>query len=121
MKMCITAVSGSLDAQMDPRFGRCAYFMIVDSETMDFEVVSNSVAGGMSGVGIQAAQTIAGKGVEIVITGNVGPNAFQALEAAGLSVFADVSGTVKEAIEKYLAGELDSSAKPSARSHFGLR
>ena len=83
MKICVTATANSLDAQIDPRFGRCSYFVIVDSETMQFEAVPNMAAAASGGAGIQAAQTIAKEGVKLLITGNVGPKAFQALAAAG--------------------------------------
>ena len=71
MKICVTAVSGDLDAQVDPRFGRCGYFVIIDPGTMKFEAVPNASAGAMGGAGIQAAQTVANMGVKLVITGNV--------------------------------------------------
>jgi len=120
MKICVTAVSGSLDAQVDPRFGRCPYFVIVDSETMEFEAVSNIASGSMSGAGIQAAQTVAGKGAEVLITGNVGPNAFQALSAAGIRVVLGAFGNVREAIKKYKSGELKVTNSPNVRGHFGM-
>lgn len=120
MKICVTAVSGSLDAQIDPRFGRCPYLMIVDSETMKFEAVPNIASGSMSGAGIQAAQTIASKGVKVLITGNVGPNAFQALSAAGIKIVTGVVGTVREVIEKYKRGELRETGSPTVRGHFGM-
>ena len=120
MKICVTAISGSLDAQIDPRFGRCPYFVIVDAETMKFEAVPNISAGAMSGAGIQAAQTVASKGVEVLITGNVGPNAFQALSAAGIKVVTGAFGTVIEVIEKYKRGELKETGAPTVRGHFGM-
>jgi len=120
MKICVTAVSGSLDAQVDPRFGRCPYLVIVDSETMEFEAVSNIASGSMSGAGIQAAQTVAGKGAEVLITGNVGPNAFQALSAAGIRVVLGAFGNVREAIKKYKSGELKVTNSPNVRGHFGM-
>ncbi|MDH5449973.1 MAG: NifB/NifX family molybdenum-iron cluster-binding protein [Candidatus Bathyarchaeota archaeon] len=119
MKVCVTAVSGSLEAQIDPRFGRCPYFVIVDSETMEFEAVSNSASGSMSGAGIQAAQMVASKGTKVLITGNVGPNAFQALSAAGIKVVTGAFGNVREAIEKYKRGELKETGSPTVRGHFG--
>jgi predicted Fe-Mo cluster-binding NifX family protein len=120
MKICVTAVSGNLDAQLDPRFGRCPYFVIVDTETMEFEAIPNTAAGAMGGAGIQAAQTIASKGVKVLITGNVGPNAFQALSAAGIKIVTGASGTVKEVIEKYKKGELRETGSPTVRGHFGM-
>ena len=120
MKVCVTAVSGSLDAQIDPRFGRCPYFVIVDSETMEFEAVSNVAAGSMSGAGIQAAQTVASKGAKVVLTGNIGPNAFQALSAAGIKVVTGAIGNVEEVVERYKRGELKETSSPTVRGHFGM-
>jgi predicted Fe-Mo cluster-binding NifX family protein len=120
MKICVTALSGNLEAQIDPRFGRCPYFVIVDSETMAFEAVPNTASGSMSGAGIQAAQAVASKGAEVLITGNVGPNAFQALSAAGIRVVIGASGNVREAIEKYKSGELKETNSPTVRGHFGM-
>jgi predicted Fe-Mo cluster-binding NifX family protein len=120
MKICVTATADSLDAQIDPRFGRCAYLIIVDSETMQFEAVPNSAAGATGGAGIQAAQTIANKGVELLITGNVGPNAFGALSAAGIEIFTGASGTVKEAVEKFKRGEFNKTGAPTVGGHFGM-
>jgi predicted Fe-Mo cluster-binding NifX family protein len=120
MKICVTATADSLDAQIDPRFGRCAYLIIVDSETMQFEAVPNSAAGATGGAGIQAAQTIANKDVELLITGNVGPNAFGALSAAGIEIFTGASGTVKEAVEKLKRGEFNKTGAPTVGGHFGM-
>ncbi|NHW44216.1 MAG: dinitrogenase iron-molybdenum cofactor biosynthesis protein, partial [Candidatus Verstraetearchaeota archaeon] len=76
MKICVSATSNSLDSLVDPRFGRCPYFIIVDSETMQYEAIPNPAVYAASGAGVQAVQLIVSKGVEVVITGNVGPNAF---------------------------------------------
>jgi len=120
MKMCVSAVTNSLDAQMDPRFGRCPYFVIVDSETMQFEAIPNVASGATGGAGIQAAQTITSRGVKVLITGNVGPNAFQALSAAGIEIVTGAFGTVKEIVEKYKKGELRKTDLPTVRGHFGM-
>ena len=119
MKICVTAVAIGLNAQVDPRFGRCPYFVIVDSETMKFEAVPNTASGAMMGAGIQAAQTVASKGVKVLITGNVGPNAFQALSAAGIKVVIGAIGTVREVIEKYKKGKLKETGAPTVRGHYG--
>jgi predicted Fe-Mo cluster-binding NifX family protein len=116
----VTALSGNLEAQIDPRFGRCPYFVIVDSETMEFEAVPNTASGSMSGAGIQAAQTVASKGTEVLITGNVGPNAFQALSAAGIKVVTGAFGNVREVIEKYKSGGLKETSSPTVRGHYGM-
>ena len=120
MKICVSAESNSLDSPIDPRFGRCPYFVIVDSENMQFEVIQNMASGATGGAGIQAAQTIAGKGVKVLITGNVGPNAFQALSAAGIKIVTGASGTVREVVEKYMRGELSDTGAPTVKGHFGM-
>lgn len=120
MKICVSATANSIDAQVDPRFGRCPYFVIVDSETLQFEAIPNMASGAMGGAGIQAAQTIASKGAKVLITGNVGPNAFQALAAAGIKVIVGASGTVKQVIEKYKRGELKETSSATVSGHFGM-
>jgi predicted Fe-Mo cluster-binding NifX family protein len=120
MKICVTATANSLDAQIDPRFGRCSYFVIVDSETMQFEAVPNMAAAASGGAGIQAAQTIAKEGVKLLITGNVGPKAFQALAAAGIEIATGAFGPVREAVEKYKRGELSKTGAPTVGGHFGM-
>jgi predicted Fe-Mo cluster-binding NifX family protein len=120
VKICVSAVANSLDAQLDPRFGRCLYFVIVDSESMQFEAISNAASGATGGAGIQAAQTIAGKGVTVLITGNVGPNAFQALSVAGIRIVTGAFGTIREVIEKYKRGELKETSAPTVGGHFGM-
>jgi len=120
MKICVSASTNSLEAPVDPRFGRCPYFVIVDSETLQFEAVPNMASGAMSGAGIQAAQTIASRGVKVLITGNVGPNAFQALSAAGIKIVTGVSGTVRDVIERYKRGELKETGAPTVGGHFGM-
>jgi predicted Fe-Mo cluster-binding NifX family protein len=92
VKIAISAAGPTLDAEVDPRFGRCQYFIIADTETTDFEVINNASAMSSGGAGISAAQMIADKGVEAVLTGNCGPNAYQVLSPAGIKVITGVSG-----------------------------
>ena len=120
MKIAVTSTGGNLDSQIDPRFGRCQYFIIVNPETMEFEVVQNPNIQAGGGAGIATAQMIAQKGVNTVITGNVGPNAFQTLSAAGIKIIVGASGTVRDVIEKYKKGELKSTIGPSVGAHFGM-
>jgi len=120
MKICVSASSNSLDANVDSRFGRCPYFVIIDSETMEFDLVPNDSTNAAHGAGIQAAQTVVNKGVKVVITGNVGPNAFQVLSTTGITVLTGVSGSIKEAVEKYKNGELQETANPTVGGHFGM-
>ena len=119
MKICVSATSNNLEAQLDPRFGRCLYLVIVDSETMAFEAIPNMAAGSSGGAGIQAAQAIADKGVKFVVTGNVGPNAFRALSAAGIEIVTGASGTVSEVVAKFKKGELQRTSTPTVGGHFG--
>lgn len=117
MKVAVSAVAGSLDAQVDARFGRCPYFVIVDTEIMSFEAIPNVSQSALSGAGIQAAQTIANRGVQVVLTGNLGPNAFQTLSSAGINIVTGVFGTVRDAVEKFKSGQLKTTVAPTG---FGL-
>jgi predicted Fe-Mo cluster-binding NifX family protein len=121
MKIGITSTGEDLNAQVDPRFGRCRYFLIVNTNSMSFKSISNESSMASGGAGIQAAQTVANAGVEAVVTGNMGPNAFQTLSAAGIMVFIGANGTVKESIEKYKKGELKKIESASVGSHFGMK
>ena len=121
MKIAVTAREKTLDDQVDPRFGRCAYFLIVDTENMSVEAVPNpnTTAGG--GAGIQAAQLMADRGVEAVQTGNCGPNAYRTLEAADIRVVVGVTGRVKDAVELYKSGGAQSASGPNVASHSGMQ
>ena len=119
MKLAVSASGEDLSAPVDARFGRCPYFVIVDSETMKFESLPNSSMGAMSGAGIQTAQMMANKGVGVVLTGNCGPNAFQTLSAAGIKIVVGVTGTVREAVERFKRGELQSIPQANVQAHFG--
>jgi len=120
MNICITAEGDNLDAAIDPRFGRCQYFIFVDTESGKFEAVANPNIETMGGAGIQSGQLVAEKGIKAVLTGNVGPNAFQTLEAAGVKVITGVSGTVKEEVSNYKDGSLKPIEGPSVMSKFGM-
>jgi len=121
MKICVSAVQGSLTALVDPRFGRCAYLIIVDADSMTFEALPNVGAGAMHGAGVQTAQMVANRGVHVVITGNVGPNAYQVLSAAGIKIITGATGTVREVVERYKSGQLQEDAKtPNVSAHFGM-
>ncbi len=120
MKVAISAAGPTLDADVDPRFGRCQYFIVADTETMEFEALDNASAMSSGGAGISAAQMIAGKGVGAVLTGNCGPNAYQVLSPAGIKVITGVSGKVKDVIEGYRAGRFKESSQPNVPGHFGM-
>ena len=120
MNICITSEGNSLDSKVDQRFGRCQYFIFVDTDTSQFEAVQNQNVNGMGGVGIQSGQLIAEKQAKIVLTGKVGPNASQTLESAGIEVILDVVGTVKEALARFKKGELKPAKGPNADEKSGL-
>ncbi len=120
MKICVTSQGNNLDSQVDPRFGRCQYFIIVDTDTLKFEAIQNPSIDAMGGAGVQSGQFVASQKIKAILTGNVGPNAFQTLKAAGLDVYTGVSGSVKEAIEKYKKGGLKPIDSPSVGSKFGM-
>ena len=120
MKVAITSGGAELDSGVEQRFGRCQYFIIVDIETMDFEAIQNpnTMAGG--GAGIQSAQLMTQKGVEVVITGNCGPNAFRVFESAGIKIVTGASGTVRDSVEKFKSGKASEASSPSVKDHFGM-
>lgn len=120
MKIAITSSGSELTSQVDPRFGRCAYFIFIDTDSDKFEAIENSGAQGMGGVGIQAGQMMIDKGIKAVLTGNCGPNAFQTLKAAGVEVITGVSGTVKEVVDKFKAGGFQSVSGPNVSTHSGI-
>ena len=120
MKIAITANASNLDADIDPRFGRCQYFIIADPDTMEFETFENSGAAAGGGAGIATAQTLTGKSIEAVLTGNCGPNAYEVLEAAGIKVITGVSGKVRGAIQSYKSGIFKASTQPNVAGHFGM-
>jgi len=119
MKVAVTAVGPSLDDEVDPRFGRCAYFVVVDPGTMESEAIENASVSLGHGAGIQSAQVMSEKGVEVVLTGNCGPNAFMTLSAAGIQVILGVGGSAREAVEQFKSGALSSAAGANVAGHFG--
>lgn len=120
MKICITSKGVDLDAEVDPRFGRCAYFLFVDTDSLAFEAVENPNLDAAGGAGIQSGQLVAGKGVSAVLTGNVGPNAFETLKGAGIDVVTGMSGKARKAVETYKLGKISPTQGPSVSSKHGL-
>jgi predicted Fe-Mo cluster-binding NifX family protein len=120
MQIAVSATGTTPEADVDPRFGRCQYFVIIDPETMRFEGVENAGAMGSGGAGIATAQMIASKGISVVITGNCGPNAYQVLNAAGVEVITGVSGNIQDALKAYQAGQLSTAGQPNVADHFGM-
>lgn len=120
MKTAVTCQGATLEDIVDQRFGRSRYFLIVDTDTMQFEAVENPSFAAGGGAGVQAAQLVADRGVQTVLTGNCGPKAYHALAAAGIEVVTGAGGTAREAVESLKAGRLKPSQGPNVASHFGV-
>ena len=126
MKIAISATGPDIDAPVDPIFGRTRYFLIVDPDTMEYEAVSNPNTQAMGSAGIQSAQLIGNAGAEVLITGQVGPNAFQTLSVIGVRIHHIMGGTSRQAIGAYKAGRLPMVSQPhpgytGMRSRGGMR
>jgi len=119
MKIAITSQGQDLNSQIDPRFGRAAYILIVDTNLQNFEIIDNSEnIKAFKGAGIQAAATLSKRGVEVLLTGYCGPNAFKTLQAAGIKVANDVTGTVKDAVNRFNTGNLAYADDANAEAHW---
>ena len=119
MKIAVTATGATLEAPLDPRFGRCPYFVIVETDNLSFKAVPNPNATADSGAGIQAAQNVAKLGAKAVLTGNVGPNAFKTLSAASIRMFLikeDI--TVKQALAEWKEGKLPEINESTIEGHW---
>ncbi|MFW6282852.1 MAG: NifB/NifX family molybdenum-iron cluster-binding protein [Minisyncoccales bacterium] len=120
MKICITTTSKNKNSNVDPRFGRSQYFLILNEKGEVEEAIDNAAQNAQRGAGISAAQKLENKDVEILITGNIGPNAFNALNAAKIKVFlVDPSLTAEKAFAKWKDNELDEINKANVGGHFG--
>ncbi len=120
MKIVVTASGNDLDAQVSPIFGRCPTFVFVDTETMAFDAVVNPALSAAGGAGIQAAQFVVERSVEAVLSGNVGPNAYNVLSAANVPLYLVGEGTVKQVVEAYKAGGLKPVGQANVQTHAGM-
>jgi len=120
MRVAVSSTGNRLDSQIDPRFGRCSYFLIIETDDMSFEVVNNENIALRGGAGIQSAQVLASKGLSAVLTGNCGPNAVRTLRAAGLELFVGQTGTIRQAVERFKNGELTATDTPNVSDHYGM-
>ena len=100
-KICITSTGKDLEAEVDPNFGRAQYFLFVDPETMNFEVIPNSNIEAAQGAGIQSAQLISNNNTGTVLTGSCGPNAQRILQSSGIRIITGTNGKVKDVLAKY--------------------
>jgi predicted Fe-Mo cluster-binding NifX family protein len=120
MKVAVSAMGSTLDAAVEPRFGRCSTFVLVETDDMTFEAIENENGSLGGGAGIQSAQLMAQRGVKVVLTGNCGPNAHQTLSAAGVDVIVGCSGTVSEVIARFKSGQIHPASASNVASHSGM-
>jgi predicted Fe-Mo cluster-binding NifX family protein len=122
MKIAVSASGADLDSPVDPRFGRCQYLAIVDSDSMAHEATANPAATAPGGAGIQAANLVVQKGADVVLTGRCGPNASQVFQGSNVRVISGIQGTVREAVEQYLAGPsaIGTRSQSEASGHVNL-
>ena len=119
MKIAVTSTGNDLDSPVDERFGRAAYFIIFNTDDESFEAVDNSANVAAShGAGGQAAQTIADKGVEWLLTGHVGPRAYATINSAGIKISSGASGTVREVLKRFKDGEFTPSSGSDVGGHW---
>ncbi|MEW6726685.1 NifB/NifX family molybdenum-iron cluster-binding protein [Desulforudis sp. 1088] len=121
MRVAVSAVGPRLTDRVDPRFGRCACFIIYDTEDGKVETLDNGAAASGGGAGVQAAQAVAGAGVGAVLTGSLGPNAYRVLDAAGIKCYTGCNGTVEEALRRFTAGNLKPAPGATVEAHHGAR
>ena len=120
MKIAITTSGDSLDAAVDPRFGRAKAFILYDTETDEWSVLDNAQnLNAAQGAGIQSATAVVNAGAEAVLTGNCGPRGFATLQAAKVAVYPGASGTVQQAVDAFKAGALQAAGDANVDAHFG--
>lgn len=119
MKIAISSEGDSLDSKVDPRFGRCRYFLVVDTENGQVEVIDNTRnINRAGGAGIQAGELISSSGAGVLLTGHCGPKAFMTLKAAGIEVFTGIEGSVSEALDRFKKGGLKAAEGHDVESHW---
>lgn len=122
MKIAITAKGDALSSEMDERFGRCAYFIVVDVDSSGvFKAIKNDAADAGGGAGIRAAQMVIDAGAQAVVSGNFGPNAFDALSAGDVKLYAVSASTVQEAFDIFRANKARLLESATAAAHAGLK
>jgi predicted Fe-Mo cluster-binding NifX family protein len=120
MKVVVCSIGDKLDSPVDPRFGRCANFVVVNTETLETTAIPNPGVRAAQGAGIQAAQVVASLGAEAVIAGNYGPNAYHALSAGRLRVYTGAVGTVRQAAGQLTSGALQEVGAPTVAAHASM-
>jgi predicted Fe-Mo cluster-binding NifX family protein len=121
MRIAVSSQGENLDAPASPVFGRCPIYLFVEPETMEFEALPNPAMSQGGGAGIQAAQFVVNQGAKAILSGNLGPNAFDVLQAAGVPGYFVPEGTVRQAVDAYKAGQLQPMGAPNVSAHAGMR
>lgn len=122
MKVGISSTGQDLESQVDVRFGRCPYFVIVEIENKEIKShksIQNTAMTAGGGAGVTAAQTVANEGVKAVITGNMGPRAFGVMQQLGIEVYA-ATGKVKDVVQQYIDGKLTKVSAPTGPMYMGI-
>ena len=120
MKIAISSTQDNLEGDVDQRFGRCKFFLLIDLENMAYDTIENESTMVSGGAGIKAAEMIVRNGANIVITGNIGPNAFQTLSSGGIEVYTGARGSIKQSIEQFKKGELQKTENANVKNHAGM-
>ena len=121
MRIVVSSQGEDLDAPASPVFGRCPVYMFVDTDSLEYEALPNPAMSQGGGAGIQAAQFVVNQGAQAVLTGNLGPNAFDVLRAAGVPGYLVPEGTVRQVVEAFKSGQLQPMGGASVSAHAGMR
>ena len=120
MRVVVSSQGENLDAPASPVFGRCPTYVFVDSETMDFEAMPNPASTLGSGAGVLAAKFVVKQGAEVVLTGNLGPNASDVLQAVGVPGYLTMERTIRQMVEAFKMGQLQAARGASVAAHAGM-
>jgi len=120
MKICISAFGKDPNSEVDPQFGRCNYFVIIDPDKGEVTSIKNPGSEASSGAGIRAAEIVVCAGVDTLLTGSVGPNSFTVLSEAGIEIHSGVWGTVSFSLQEYQSGKLPILKSPNASNHSSM-
>ena len=120
MRVIVSAQGQSLEAPASPIFGRCPTYILADTDTAEFQALTNPAMNQGGGAGIQAAQFVVEQGAQAVLTGNLGPNAFEVLQAAGVPAYLVPEGTVRQAMDAFVSGWLQQIGAANVAAHAGM-
>ncbi|MGM0442104.1 MAG: NifB/NifX family molybdenum-iron cluster-binding protein [Elusimicrobiota bacterium] len=121
MKLCITSTGNKKDSPVDPRFGRCSYFIFYNSKKDEYKVVENTAARAARGAGVEASKIVMNENPQVIITGNIGPNASNVILNSDIKIYSVDGGTVKQAIKAFNNGNLKKIEQATVGGHFGLQ